>query len=234
VSGDKSLTYKFRRANGEEKEFTIKLDATSLRLEVPARADYPEWTKLEFHKCPNCPLDPAKDPRCPAAVSLVDVIEFFKECLSTEVADITIYSEQREFHAKKSLQTTLSSLMGLHMATSGCPVLGQLRPMAYIHIPFCTLKETMFRAISMYLLAQFLRRRSGKPVDWDLNDLRKLYEGVNEVNRAFSKRLMSINPADASLNAVANLDCFASFTSHSIEKNMLDEFEKLFESYLKD
>jgi hypothetical protein len=229
----KSLTYEFRLQSGAKREFTVRLRASDLLLELPARSDYPAWTRLESNQCPNCPLQPGKVPRCPAAVSLMDLIEFFKDCLSTEVAEISIRNESREYRGTKSLQTALSSLIGLHMATSGCPVLDQLRPMVYIHLPFATLKETMFRAMSMYLVAQFLRQRNGKKPDWELKGLLRIYEDVNVVNRAFIRRLTDVQAGDASLNAIASLDCFAAFTTFSLERNHLAELERLFAAYLE-
>jgi hypothetical protein len=84
----------------------------------------------------------------------------------------------------------------------------------------------------MYLLGQFFRYQRGQEPDWDLTHLVEIFDSVGMVNQCFSKRLISINPKDASLNALANLDCFALVTSFSITKDNLGELEPLFRGYL--
>src|SRR4029077_931459 len=125
----KTVTYKFRLENGVEKEFSVKLSSPGLRQTIDVRAEAPEWTKLEFHQCPNCPLKPADSPRCPVAVSLVDLIDLFKDILSTEVVDVVIEVPERSYTKRISVQDGLSALMGIYMASSGCPILDQMRPM---------------------------------------------------------------------------------------------------------
>ena len=230
----KSITYQFKLASGVEKEFTVRLRSPSMSLESVPREHYPEWTRLEFHQCPNCPLNAAQNPRCPVAVNLMDIMEFFKDCFSTDIAEITIVSEKREYRKKTPLPQGLSSLMGLTMTTSGCPILDKLRPMVYTHLPFAMLEETMYRAISMYLVAQFLLQKRGKTPDWDLQKLMGIYDEVKKVNRHFSERLRSINRQDAGINALIILDCLGDFTKLSIKKTYIKELETLFAPYLKD
>lgn len=230
----KTITYHFILSNGTEKTFSIRLRAPSMRIEVSPRAEYPSWTKLAFNQCPNCPLDFAKVEHCPAATSVVDVVEFFKESLSYETVELRITTEAREYSAKKGLQNGLASLVGLHMAASGCPVLDKMRPMVYTHLPFPNLGETMYRALSMYLLAQFLRQKRGKTPDWEMKDLEKIYKDINTVNHHFFQRLLSINPKDANLNAIAGLDSLASYSAFSIKKAQIKELDELFDSYFHD
>jgi hypothetical protein len=52
------------------------------------------------------------------------------------------------------------------------------------------------------------------------------------VNQAFARRLLSINSQDASLNAIANLDCFSTVTGLSIARDRLADLESLFGAYL--
>jgi hypothetical protein len=163
----------------------------------------------------------------------VDVIAKFDKSLSFEEAEITLRTEAREYHKKVPLQFGIGSLMGVYMVTSGCPIMDKLRPMVFTHLPFATVEETIYRAVSMYLLAQyFVGKRGGKP-DWDLKHFVKVYEDVSQVNKTFTKRLMSINTRDASLNALFNLDCFANFAVLSIAEDGLGELEPMFQAYLK-
>jgi hypothetical protein len=220
--------------DGRHREFTVRLNFPSMSLVTAAREEFPEWTKLEFQQCPNCPLKPANSPRCPVAVSLIDLMDLFKDCLSTEPAEVIIAGAEREIRKTMSLQDGLSSLMGLYMATSGCPVLDKLRPMVYTHLPFSNLHETMYRALSMYLVAQLLRHKRGKTADWDLKDLMKIYDEINVVNRAFIRRLHSIAEKDASLNALVKLDCLAGFGKFQLTHNYFQKLEETFAPYLDD
>jgi hypothetical protein len=124
--------------------------------------------------------------------------------------------------------------MGLIMATSGCPHLDKLRPMAFTHLPFSTMAQTTYRAVSMYLLAQFFRRRRGLEPDWELRELSRAYEDIRTVNVAFAKRLASIQQDDANLNAIVKLDNHAGITSLSIAEEWWEEIEHVFRKYLED
>jgi hypothetical protein len=227
------IEYRFRFERGEEKVFLVHLRQTDLQLALNPAADPPAWTRLEHCQCSNCPLQKEDVSHCPAAAGLADMIDSFKDCLSTEQAEITVAVEAREYHKRAPIQYGVSALMGLLMATSGCPVMEKLRPMVHVHLPFATIEETMYRAVSMYLLGQFFRQQHQLATDWNMEHLVKIFEDVAEVNQAFSRRLVSINPKDASLNALANLDCFAMVTSFSITKDKLKELEPLFHAYLE-
>src|SRR5262249_45179319 len=78
-----------------------------------------------------------------------------------------------------------SSLIGIFMVTSGCPVMNKLRPMVDTHLPFMTSAESTYRVISMYLLAQFFRQRQGRKPDWALEGLLGVLEAAKETNAAF-------------------------------------------------
>ena len=226
------LEYEFTLGNGVQKRFPVYLRKPGLALVLPEREEGPAWTALGHERCPNCPLDPARHARCPVAANLVDVIEAFRDCLSTEEAQIIIRHAAREYHRRAPLQYGVSSLMGLYMVTSGCPILDKLRPMVRTHLPFATIEETTYRVVAMYLLAQYFLHQRGRRVDWKLGQLVRLCEDINQVNQAFARRLLSISPQDASLNAIANLDCFSTVTALSIVRDSLKDLEALFGAYL--
>jgi len=115
-----------------KKEFTVNLDKKSLNLIIPERKNIPDWAKLDNHKCPNCPLD-TREYYCPTAVSSIDLIEFFEDSTSIEETDVKIEADDRTYFKHTTLQQGVSSILGLCMATSGCPVLGKLKPMARFH-----------------------------------------------------------------------------------------------------
>ena len=115
------------------------------------------------------------------------------------------------------------------MVTSGCPVLAPLRPMVRFHLPFATRLETIFRAVSSYLVGQYLRARKGERADWELSGLAHTYKLVGKVNRAFALRLRAAVDKDANLNALVQLDVFAKALPESIDEE-LEDMRFLFES----
>lgn len=233
---DKTLTieYEFKLLDGTKKQFSVHLEKPSLQFITGHTTTVRPWTRLEHHQCPNCPLEPGKHLDCPIAANLVDIIESFKDTLSIEEADITIRSESREYHKHSTVQYGIGSLMGLYMVTSGCPIMDKLRPMVFTHLPFSSLEETIYRAVSMYLLAQYFREQEGQTGDWKLEKFTRIYEEIATVNQSFTKRLLSINPRDASLNALVGLDCFASAVAFSTVEDNLKEFQSLFQAHLRD
>lgn len=235
ASDNERLTfqYRFKFADGSAKHFLLRLDPISLSLTREPKPAYPEWTRLNYHQCPNCPLKPETTPYCPVAVNLMDVVDTFKDVLSHERAEVEIVAPDRTYSAHTALQNAIGSLIGMIMATSDCPVLDKLRPMVRTHLPFATAEETMYRVISMYLLGQFFRYRRGLVPDWELKNLITTYEGAQTVNKAFVERLASLDIQDSSMNAVVILDCFAATTNFSIMSDSLNEIEQLFSAYLK-
>ena len=119
------------------------------------------------------------------------------------------------------------------MVTSGCPVMEYLKPMARFHLPFATLIETVFRMSSMYFMAQFfLGLKGGKPFDMSLEGMKKIFTDVTEVNKDFSQRLLDAASKDAHINALVNLDCFATIIASQTEES-LKEIESYFLAYFK-
>ena len=235
MSNDRiAINYELTLSNGERKCHVVHLDSVSMTLLPTACEPLPEWTHLGFHQCPNCPLDPSTHPRCPVAAGLVEVVESFKNSTSYEMADVVVQTPNRTYQKRASLQEVVSSLMGLHMASSGCPILNKLRPMLSMHLPFASAEETLFRTVSMYLLAQYFRWKKGLAPDWELRELLATCDELRVVNIAFGKRIMNINTADASLNALASLDCFAGLTGMSISDDFFDDLEPLFAAYFTD
>jgi len=228
-----TLRYVFSLGNGVAKEFTIRLDSKSLAAIPAEKQSHPAWTELSFHQCPTCPLNPQQHQRCPIAANLVDVVEFFRDSLSHDQADVLVETEARGYTKRTTLQEGVSSIVGIYMVTSGCPVMDKLRPMVRTHLPFATVEETMYRVLSMYLLAQYFVAKHNHDPDWELKKLVNIYQEVESVNKHFRERLSAINVNDATVNALVNLNCFADFTAFAIEENRLDEIELLFQAYLE-
>ena len=58
-----------------------------------------------------------------------------------------------------------------------------------------------------------------------------IYDDIRMVNMNFCKRLSELKIEDAILNALVNLDCFASSVSLSIYKDALDDMEHIFKAF---
>lgn len=226
------LNYRFIFDDGKVKEFLVELDPDTLALRPPAGGEPPAWTRLESFACSNCPLDRAKHTHCPVAVNLGGLIEFFHDSISHTPVRLEIETADRTYSKRTTLQSGVSSLIGIYMPTSGCPILEKLKPMVRFHLPFATLEESKYRVISMYLVAQYLREKAGLPAERGLEGLVGIYEAIRVVNLNFCERLTALKVKDATLNAVSILDSFADFTTFSIDYAMQDELEKVFAPYL--
>lgn len=225
-----SIHYEFTLPGGKTSSFTVKLDPETLLNLAPEPENPPEWTALPFQQCPNCPLDKKTCKACPVALNLSDVVHQFSEIFSFERVSARVTVPERVYVAEDiSMQSALSSLLGVYMVTSGCPVLSKLRPMVRFHLPFAAELETIARSTSMYLLSQyFVSQRGGTP-DWTLQGLAANYQAAGLVNRAFANRLRAAAPKDANVNALIRLHTFAQALPDTIE-NQLEELKFLFES----
>lgn len=233
MADDITFDYRFRFSDGREKVFDLKLDGGSLELLNRPEGPYPEWTRLDFNKCPHCTLDEGVHKHCLAAASIVEPVDFFRNSISHEEVDVVIETPNRTYAKHTSLQLGLSSMVGICMATSGCPPLGKLKPMVRFHLPFATEDETMNRVLSMYLTAQFFIAKNGGKPDWSLKNLVEIYNDIMVTNKHLANRIASLKAKDASANAIVSLDCFAMFVTSSIQMDMMDELEQLFAGYLE-
>jgi hypothetical protein len=227
--------YQFQSDTNDVIEFPVKLNRRTLKLINKPKGFFPAWTELQHHKCPNCPLDETRHKYCPAACGVSETVEFFKKTLSTEKGKITVKTAERDY-SNDSITTSngISSMMGLIMASSGCPILSKLKPLVRSHLPFATADEALYRALGRYLFTQFFLSKSGKEPDWSLKNFSKLYEEINIVNKAFASRLRSTKIEDASLNALVNLDCFAQIIHLTVSEGLIKDLQQLFKDYWEE
>ena len=157
-----SIDYLFTLPDKSQIVFHIQLDPEDLSLISAPQTSAPPWTDLVFHQCPNCPLKPETHPKCPLAASLTDIVADFEKLASYDRVSLEVKASQKAIRVETSVQEGVGSLMGLVIATSGCPHMVYFRPMARFHVPLADEEETIYRAASMYLLAQFFRKRAGR------------------------------------------------------------------------
>ncbi len=216
---------------GKEEVFDLQVDDTTLELQGNIPAVLPGWTRLDFCRCSHCPLDSRLHPYCPVAVNLVNIVDRFDSLFSYHETHLEVITKERIIYQDTTIQRALSSLMGLVIATCGCPHSIYFRPMARFHLPLANNQETIYRAASMYLLAQYFLKKEGKPVDWELTGLEEIYSNIQVVNFTLAERLRAATKSDSVLNALVELDIFAQTLSLVIEDS-LREIRSIFMPYL--
>ena len=224
------IRYYFTLPEGVREAFELQLDAQKIELSIDFPDDMPPWTKLDFHQCPHCPLQPTVHSHCPLAANLVAIVERFEGLLSYKKIEVDVMMEERFITRDVSVQRGISSLMGLLMATSSCPYMAFLKPMARFHLPFANTEETVYRATSMYLVAQYFLHKEGRHADLDLTGLREIYRNIEIVNVAVAKRLRAATETDSAVNAIILLDIFTKAMPVVIEES-LEEIRYLFTPY---
>ncbi len=220
------ISYRFDLPDGSQKALDLEFDADTFRLLTPSIEPRPEWTELKFRQCANCPLKPAEHAHCPAALHMAPAVYSLEELVSYDRLGVTVQQSSRTIHAEVSAQRAMSSVLGLIMATSGCPWTDRLRPMARFHLPFATEAETLYRSVSMFLMARELNVVG----EGGYEALHTLYENLHVVNRDMSRRLGAATRTDPARNAMALLDVYAALLPMALESS-LAEFAPLFDAW---
>jgi hypothetical protein len=226
------IVYDFKLSSGADKKFTVQLDRETLALQRDQNETPPDWARLDFQQCSNCPLNTILAKYCPVAANLTGVAREFSDLTGTDKATITVVVRERAYFKAGSVQEGLSPLLGIIMATSGCPIMEPLKPMVRYHLPFASLDETVYRMVSMYLTAQFIRSQAGKKPEWTLEGLARIYGEVKKLNKDFGQRMRDAARSDANVHALVKLNVFAVMLPVEAEK-MLKEITPSFASYLK-
>lgn len=202
------IVYRISNAEGQIRNYAIRLDRNSARLLNPPPGDPPAWTRLDVCQCSNCPLDVARHPHCPLAVQLVPVVDDWAAAFSFQDVEYRVTTDEREFTGTTEAKRILGSLLGLIMATSDCPRMQFLRPLARFHLPLASPEETAFRALSAYLLEQYFlapETRSNESFDSFI----ERYAEIQTVNAGLAARIRQASQEDAVIDAVLGLDLLA-------------------------
>ncbi len=232
------IDYAFEAEDGTSASFRVEMDPVTLQVREPPEDDLPEWTRLECEQCPHCPLDPDEHPHCPAAAQLPRLVQTFNHLVSHAKARVEVTTKERTIVNEVSIQKGMGALMGLLMATSGCPMTLFFRPMARFHLPFSTQDETIYRAASAYLVADYFRTRmTGEEADHDLAGLTEVYRRVHTMNAAMAQRIRAAARTDSSVNALVHLDMFALMLPLQVDQRLsglLDYFRPYLDSVLRE
>lgn len=227
-----NIVYAYKFGDGSTIRFDLHMDSATLAFVPEKHQDLPEWTLLGYCRCENCPLNARTHIRCPVAENLSGIVDKFKDFTSHDRVSVAVIVEERTYTKNTSVQMGLSPLLGIIMTTSGCPIMEQLKPMVRFHLPFASLEDTIFRMVSMYLVAQYLRKQEGKNANWTLDGLIRIYAQVQQVNKGFVERLLGAAKNDVNVNALVNLDAFAKMVPLAADK-MLKKISPYFYALLK-
>ena len=221
------IDYRFDLPDGSSKSLGFSFDAVDFRMRKTPPATAPFWTELGFSRCANCPLDERSSPHCPTALQMAATVEELQVLVSFDRVGVTVVQGDRTVCASTSAQQAMSSVLGLIMATAGCPWTDHLRPMARFHLPFADEAETLYRSIGMFLLA---REIIGAGEAHGFASLEELYRNLHVVNRDMSRRLGAAARTDPARNAMALLDAFTILLPAALERSF-EELKPLFDAW---
>jgi hypothetical protein len=212
-----AIEYRVTLDDNHQFSYRIELDRA---YPVEAVQAAPAWTRLGHQQCSNCPLSKDNFSHCPAAVDLHRVIEDFQGLPAFKKASVWVRTPEREYTKLVSLEEALRSLLGVIMATSACPILGKLRPMAHNHLPFASNQEFTLRTVSLYLSRQYFNFREGRHADWELKGLVRIFQQLQLVNQAFWQRIHDTCEGDSNLKAFLTFFSMSSSMSYSLETQL--------------
>ncbi|MEC7640993.1 MAG: hypothetical protein VYC17_02455 [Nitrospinota bacterium] len=219
LAKDFEIQYQFRFSDYRKLDFLFVLDKDNLALKSPASDEnFPDWTRLGFHKCSNCTLKEEDSPYCPVAKEYSVILDSFSKNFSYEKVQVLVKVEERYYFKETSLQAGISSMIGIVNVTCGCPVLSELRPMVRFHLPFGSSEETTFRSAAVFLLGKYLDNKEKKtlpPIDWQ--ELADTLGEVGKVNMGLTERIKNMSSGDANINSLLILDGFAKITRFVLE-----------------
>ena len=226
------IQYRITLPDGKVEVFDLNFDSQTIDLLNNIPEKLPEWTNLEFEQCSHCPLKPDDSPHCPLAANLVNIINHFDGLMSYQNLQLEVVTTNRTISKKTTAQDALSAMMGLVIPATGCPHTAYFKPMARFHLPLAGADETIYRATSMYLLAQYFLKKQGKVPDLDFKGLKKIYQNMQILNASIAERLRAASKTDSSVNALVLLDMFTMVLPIAIEES-LEEIGYLFKPYLQ-
>ena len=224
------IKYTLLFSEGREKVFEFHFKSDTLASIGWVDSKPPEWTALEFHKCSNCPLKPEQSPYCPAALNISRVVSECRDLDPLEPIRLKVKTHDRILVTATSVQSAVGSLTGLVMAASDCPHTSFFKPLAKFHVPLGGEEESIFRALSVYLVGQFFRHQQGEAATFDLDGLLEVYRRLEVVNSALAGRVKAAGDVDAGVQSFKEWDVFSGMFALRIS-GVLEKIKPLFQSH---
>ena len=189
----------------------------------------PQWCDLEYKRCPNCTLDPIWHKRCPLAVRLIPYVNL-PSIKSYDEVTAVVEMDHKTTSTETSAQEALSSLMGVIMASSGCPHTRFFKPMAWHHHPFATPEETLYLACTTYL-SSYVFSNKDHSCEVSFDDLKEIYNNIHQVNVHIAQRIHNHSATDSALNAIVLLDMITKDLPLAVDEG-LTELTQIFKSHV--
>jgi len=225
-----NLLYQFSLPDGKEISYPFEFDGERYNL-ITTDLKTPPWAELSFQQCHHCPYQDSSSPKyCPAALQLAQVVKGIDHLVSFDRVHVRVETSHRIVEQESSAQEAISSLLGLVLASSGCPHTEFLLPMARFHMPLASSEETLWRTCASFMLAQYFRKENGETPE-ELSGLLRRYDNLETLNSYLAKRLRSQLDQDACLNAIILLDTYAKSLPHFISKT-INNLKPLYATYL--
>ena len=225
------VQYKLVFADGAEKVLELHLRTDNLTPVAWVPAKPPQWAALENHKCSNCPLKSEQHAYCPAALNLAKLVDECNELDLFDTVKLVVKTNDRAVVVSATVQKALGSFIGLLMATSDCPHASYFRPLARFHLPLANEAETIYRAVTAYAMAQFVRRQAGMEGAVTLDGLSDIYSSLEIVNTGLSARLKTAGKDGAIAKSLMEWDVFSGMFPMRAEE-VMEKMRPLFASYL--
>lgn len=160
----------------------------------------PEWTHLDFQRCPHCTLSEQDCRYCPPALGMVKIVQRFSESVSFEIVTLHITSTTQKHSITTDLQTALAYLYPAILLKSDCPYAHLLRPMEKFFKPFYSFEDVLFYVLSFDLIKKCIA--DGGP---DASDAAEDDRNPYNLATAFHGLLNRVRTAshnDANINAI--------------------------------
>lgn len=223
---DITFNYRFDFPDSNKKRFPITIDPKTFYYKA-SNGSPPDWARLNVARCQCCKLELSEHDYCPIAKNIADLVHAFKDTPSHKPCNVSCISAARTCSKETTVQEGLASIMGIIMATSGCPSMAILKPMACFHLPFATVEESMYRSASAYLLRQYFSHKNGDNCDFFMDRIEEHYEEVQMVNEGILRRINMTSEMDADKNAIVTLNALAQILVMEVEED-LESFKRLF------
>ncbi len=225
------VQYRLIFQDRSEENFELHLHTHSLAIIGWAPSHPPEWAALDNHKCSNCPLSSNEKAYCPAALNLAPLVEKTNKMDLLDTVKLIVKTSDRTVTVSATVQKALGSFIGLLMATSDCPRAAFFRPLARFHLPLATEAETIYRAVTSYVMAQFMRQQEELESS-DLEGLYDIYSQLEIVNAALVTRLKMAGQDGTITKSLMEWDVFSGMFLIRAD-DVLKQMRPLFSAYLK-
>ena len=218
-AGQTTYLYTFAIPGRAEISFPVLLNERSEYINSDLAAT-PLWAGLEHHRCPPCTLDCQTHPFCPVARNISALVTAFKDIVSHTACTVTCNSTERIVSKQTAVQNGLASILGLLMATSGCPTMDFFRPLARFHLPFASVDEATFRIAAVYMLKRFFSEQNGNGKLFSATDIKEHFRRVKQVNSGILRRIRDVSDFDADKNALITLNSLAEILEMEIDTRL--------------